>query len=51
MVELVSLLGFLAVGVAAAFLARRSRRKPRWHEHQSRHEMTDAQRSLSERRW
>lgn len=51
MIELISVLGVLAAGVTALLLTRRTARPPRWTEHQSRHEMTDTERSLSERRW
>jgi hypothetical protein len=49
--ELVLVLGFLAVGVTALLLTRRTGRAERWHEHRSRHEQADAERALSERLW
>ena len=46
-------LGLVVVGLAVFFLARHRIRpeERRWTEHRSRHEMTDTERSLSERRW
>lgn len=42
---------FVALAIVVFFLVRRELRGEEWHEHTSRHEQTDTERALSERRW